>query len=217
MRQIKKNILLLLIASSFSFSLFSQQNNGEYNLLRSLADKRTTAGNKFHKGLSKINSPICLAVPAGLFITGLIENDKKLKENALFITESIIISSAITWTMKKAVARERPAINDPSFSAVIDLHNNSFPSGHTSEAFSMATSLSMKYRKWYVVVPAFTYAGLAGYSRLYLGVHYPTDVLAGAIVGSGSAWLTFKINQWMQRGKKKRNNTGISNIISGKY
>ena len=204
MRQIKKNILLLLIASSFSFSLFSQQNNGEYNLLRSLADKRTGAGNKFHKGLSKINSPLCLAVPAGLFITGLIEKDRTLKENALFITESIVISSLTTWTMKSVIKRDRPAIHDPSFIAVMDEHSYSFPSGHTSEAFSMATSLSIKYRQWYVVVPAFAYAGLAGYSRLYLGVHFPTDVLAGALVGSGSAWLTWKLNQWLHRKKKNK-------------
>lgn len=110
----------------------------------------------------------------------------------------------ITWSMKKGVGRERPAVNDPAFVAVLDLHNNSFPSGHTSEAFSMATSLSMKYPKWYVIVPAFAYAGYTGYSRLYLGVHYPTDVLAGAIVGSGSAWLTCKLNQWLHPVKKKK-------------
>lgn len=204
MRQTKKFILLLLLFGSFPFSLLCQQQSREYDILRSLADKRTTAGNKFHKGLSRINSPLCLAVPAGLFITGLIEKDRTLKENALFITESIVLSSMATWTIKTLVKRDRPAINDPSFIAVINENNYSFPSGHTSEAFSMATSLSIKYPRWYIVVPAFAYAGLAGYSRLYLGVHYPTDVLAGAVVGSGSAWLTWKLNQWLHREKKKK-------------
>lgn len=199
-----KILFLICICGLVSVPARSQQHNWEYDLLRSLAEKRTTAGNNFHKGFSKINSTICLAVPAGILIAGLIEKDKTLKENALFITESIVVSSVITWTLKKAVGRERPAVNDPSFPAVLDLQNNSFPSGHTSEAFSMATSLSMKYPRWYVVVPAFAYAGLSGYSRLYLGVHYPTDVLAGALVGSGSAWITWKINQWMHREKKKK-------------
>jgi undecaprenyl-diphosphatase len=115
-----------------------------------------------------------------------------------------VISSVTTWSLKKIVGRERPAVHDPTFTAVLNLDNHSFPSGHTTEAFSMATSLSIKYPKWYVIVPAFTYAGLAGYSRLYLGVHYPTDVLAGALVGSGSAWATWKINQWLHREKKKK-------------
>ena len=204
MRQTKKYILLLLLCGSVPFSLLSQQQTWEYDFLRSLADRRTNAGNKFHKGLSRINSPLCLAVPAGLFITGMIEKDRTLKENALFITESIVISSLTTWTMKSVIKRDRPAIHDPSFIAVMDEHSYSFPSGHTSEAFSMATSLSIKYRQWYVVVPAFAYAGLAGYSRLYLGVHFPTDVLAGALVGSGSAWLTWKLNQWLHRKKKNK-------------
>jgi membrane-associated phospholipid phosphatase len=204
MKQIKKYILLFLLCGAVPGSLYSQQQNWEYDLLRSLADKRTRAGDKFHKGLSKINSPVCLAVPAGLFITGLIEKNKTLKENALFITGSIVISSLTTWTMKSVIKRERPAVHDPSFISVMNEHSYSFPSGHTSEAFSMATSLSIKYRQWYVVVPAFAYAGLAGYSRLYLGVHFPTDVLAGAVVGSGSAWLTWKLNQWLHREKKKK-------------
>jgi membrane-associated phospholipid phosphatase len=204
MQQLKKFILLFLLCGSVPGSLYSQQHNWEYELLRSLADKRTPSGDKFHKGLSKINSPVCLAVPVGLFITGLIEKDKTLKENALFITESIVVSSLATWTMKNVIKRNRPAVHDPSFIAVMNEHSYSFPSGHTSEAFSMATSLSMKYRQWYVVVPAFAYAGLAGYSRLYLGVHFPTDVLAGAVVGCGSAWLNWKLNQWLHREKKKK-------------
>lgn len=204
MNFLRKTILLTGFILSSLLPLFSQRSGWEYDFLRTLADKRTSSGNNFHKSLSKINGTVCLAVPAGLFITGLIEKDKTLKENALFITESIVISSVTTWSLKKIVGRERPAVHDPTFTAVLNLDNHSFPSGHTTEAFSMATSLSIKYPKWYVIVPAFTYAGLAGYSRLYLGVHYPTDVLAGALVGSGSAWATWKINQWLHREKKKK-------------
>ncbi len=192
---------LLLLSGTASMA---QVNNWEYDLLRSIARHRSTAGNHFHKDLSKINGGLCLAVPATLFVTGLINKDKNMKEKALYITESLVVSSVITWGMKEAVNRKRPANNDPSFTAVLDLKNNSFPSGHTSEAFSMATAVSIAYPRWYVIAPAFAYASLAGYSRLYLGVHYPTDVLAGAIVGSGSAWLSYKINQWIRQGQKKK-------------
>ncbi|MDX5321099.1 MAG: phosphatase PAP2 family protein, partial [Bacteroidota bacterium] len=53
--------------------------------------------------------------------------------------------------------------------------------------------------KWYVAVPAFTWAGLASYSRMHLGVHYPGDVAAGAVIGSGSAVLCYYANRWLRK------------------
>ena len=78
------------------------------------------------------------------------------------------------------------------------------PSGHTSSVFATATSLSMAYPKWYVVVPSFVWAGSVGYSRMHLGVHYPSDVIIGALVGSGSAILTRKANQWLNSKRHTR-------------
>jgi membrane-associated phospholipid phosphatase len=55
-----------------------------------------------------------------------------------------------------------------------------------------------------VVAPAYTWAGLVAYSRMHLGVHYPTDLIAGAVLGSGTAILTHKANQWLQNKKKTK-------------
>jgi membrane-associated phospholipid phosphatase len=51
------------------------------------------------------------------------------------------------------------------------------------------------------------WASTVGYARMYQGVHYPTDVLAGAIVGAGSAWVTYKAQQWVnkRKGNKAKN------------
>jgi undecaprenyl-diphosphatase len=64
------------------------------------------------------------------------------------------------------------------------------PSGHTSFSFTTATSVYLMYPKWYVALPAFAWATSVGYSRMYLGLHYPSDVLMGAVVGSSSAIIT---------------------------
>ena len=73
----------------------------------------------------------------------------------------------------------------------------SFPSGHATLAFATATTLALEYKKWYVVVPAYLWAAGSGFSRLYLGEHYTTDVIGGAVIGTGSAfishWITHKI------------------------
>ena len=79
----------------------------------------------------------------------------------------------------------------------------SFPSGHTSSAFALATSLSIVYPKWYVIVPSYLWASSVGYSRMHLGVHYPSDVLAGALVGTGSAFLSHALNKCIHKKVKE--------------
>lgn len=59
----------------------------------------------------------------------------------------------------------------------------SFPSGHTSSAFAFMAGASFVIKKWKFSVPAFTFAAIMGITRLYLAVHYPTDVIGGAIAG----------------------------------
>lgn len=113
----------------------------------------------------------------------------------------------LTYGLKYSVNRERPYIAHPDLNVDPAFYESSasFPSGHTSLAFSVATSLSLTHPKWYVIAPAYLWAGSVGYSRLNLGVHYPTDVLAGAVLGAGSAYLTYKANEWYQKNRPKRN------------
>jgi membrane-associated phospholipid phosphatase len=61
------------------------------------------------------------------------------------------------------------------------------PSGHAAGSAALATTLSIRYPKWYVITPSVLYALVTGFSRLHLGVHYLTDVLAGYALGMGVA------------------------------
>ncbi len=140
--------------------------------------------------------PVAVGVPAGMLVVGYINHDKKLELNGWKIVGSLAVNTVIAEGLKYAVNRERPYEKYPLLIHPYDAteKGQSFPSGHTSEAFAMAASLSIECKKWYVVLPAYTYATAVGYSRLYLGEHYPTDVLAGAAIGVGSAYLS----NWLQ-------------------
>ena len=75
----------------------------------------------------------------------------------------------------------------------------SFPSGHTLHSFSCAMVLWQYYRGW--GWGAFVLAALIGFSRLYLFVHYPTDVLAGAVLGLAIGWLAVALVRLWERKK----------------
>lgn len=191
-------LLLLLCLYNHSNAQFG---NLDKSTLQEFTEDRKEEPTEFYLALSHTDNYICMAVPVGLFATGLITHDPGMKQNALYVGESIFVSTLITIALKNTIQRPRPFVNDISIVPADVAGGYSFPSGHTSEAFATATALSIAYRKWYVIAPAYVWAISVGYSRMYLGVHYPTDILGGAITGAGSAWLTYKANKWV-KGKK---------------
>jgi undecaprenyl-diphosphatase len=141
--------------------------------------------------------PVALGAPLATLVTGYIKKDKNIQAKGWHLATTLVVNTAITQSMKYAINRQRPYEKYPTIIFPYDNSEKgkSFPSGHTSTAFSTATALSMDFKKWYVVVPAYAWAGSVGYARLKKGEHYPTDVLAGAAVGAGSALLS----QWLNR------------------
>jgi membrane-associated phospholipid phosphatase len=190
--------IISLFVLLFCFSISNAQNS-DIDLLRKLNLNRNTDFDPLMKGVTNSALPISIGTPIIIYTVGLIEKDSTTKKKAIFIAETIAASAFITLALKNITKRDRPYITYPEIDNVIDESGYSFPSGHTSAAFATATSLSMAYPKWYVIAPSFLWAGAVGYSRMYLGVHYPTDVLAGAIVGSGSAYLCYKLNKWINK------------------
>jgi membrane-associated phospholipid phosphatase len=199
-----KNLSVLMLISFFSSSILAQTDNWELNYLRNREANRTPGKTGFYNGISASMYVFTIAPPVTYLIAGLAKDDIVFKKTALYLFESAAIAQAISFSTKAIVNRERPGVKYPTLTPVNKVKNASFPSGHTSGAFALATSLTIVHPKWYVAIPSFAWAGMVGYSRLYLGVHYPTDVLAGAVVGAGSAWLSFRLNKWMHKSKNNK-------------
>jgi len=168
--------------------------NLDIQILRYLNSPEKLPSDKFFQFVSNSAGFLVIGIPVGIGASGLIKHDDLTVRKACISLAAVAISSGITLAVKYSVNRERPYVTYPDIAKKSSGGSPSFPSGHTSGAFALATSLTLSYPKWYVIVPAYSWAGTVAYSRMYLGVHYPSDVLAGALIGAGSAWLTHYIN-----------------------
>jgi len=115
---------------------------------------------------------LALCASVGLF------GGEKARQSAKLALAADALAAAVTFCLKVAVNRQRP--EGPA-----ERTNSSFPSGHATGAFALATVFASQYPR--AAVPAYLAAGAVGVSRIYLGRHYPSDVLAGALVGFATA------------------------------
>ncbi len=154
---------------------------------------------------SNSDTPVALGVPVIQLSAGLIQKDSTLKWQGLENFSAQALNGLLTSGLKYIVNRPRPFVTYPDD---IQKHGSagsySFPSGHTSMAFAAATTISLQYPKWYVIVPAYAWSSTVAFSRMYLGVHFPSDVLGGILLGSGTAVLThygirFVARRWQKR------------------
>lgn len=193
----KQRIVLLFVTLWCAIGLSAQ--NADVNMLETI--------NGWHvHGLSRTLSVSGVALPVGVPTTmgiyALIKKDRPLLKDAIYIGTSVIEAVGLTYAVKHVAGRERPFVKYPDKihpygAPAID--SPSFPSNHTAAAFSLATSLSITYPRWYVIAPSAIWACGVGFARMNQGVHYPTDVLAGAAMGVGCAFVNVYVNRWLNR------------------
>ena len=126
---------------------------------------------------------------------------KPTRRAGLLALFAMILGLLVTnVTIKPLVERARPWLLWPIEPLVTEKDPNSFPSGHTCAAFAaaMAWARTLPLKRDQVI--AVVMAVLMGLSRLYVGVHYPSDVLVGAVIGSLCAWIAWRVFRvWEER------------------
>jgi hypothetical protein len=123
---------------------------------------------------------------AGLYITGEIAGERSLRRTALLSAESFIITSMLTSALKFTIGRARPKRGEGSDSFhpfAAKSGYASFPSGHSSGAWSVATVIADQSDSLFVDITAYGIATLAALSRVHDDKHWTSDVLVGAALG----------------------------------
>jgi membrane-associated phospholipid phosphatase len=184
----------------FMIGLNSYSQSIDLSILKSINKNEMPCWDKTMRITSNSVYPALVIAPGSLLLTGYIQNDKPMMRNGLKTGIAIGLNIVLTTGLKYTINRPRPFKQYPD--DVIqrtDAGKYSFPSGHTSSAFAMATAVTLSTKKWYVAVPSYLYACGVGYSRMRLGVHFPSDVLGGMIVGIGSSLLVWQVDKWIKK------------------
>lgn len=196
-----KKIGLILLLSAVSFNLNAQDtayiyssDNFDQSLFRKLNGHRT--------GFLDLSVPISekpvpltlLIMPLSLYVSSRFTDNYYDENSAALLSASNTVTIAATLLTKIIVKRNRPMLSmdniyfDKDFFKRNDRY--SFPSGHSSISFSTATSLTLRYPdNPYLIAGLYLRAVVVSFGRIYIGAHYPADVLVGALIGTGSAFL----------------------------
>ncbi len=138
----------------------------------------------------------------GVFaVAGLLgdETSMKVAEDAI---SASLIASGITAAIKYPVGRARPRDNrGVGYFQPFSNANASFPSGHTTESFALASVIANHYEETWVTCASYTVAGLVGVARTYHDAHFASDVIAGAMIGTLTGKAIVRYNEQRRSGK----------------
>ena len=183
-------LTLLILLTGFCYA-----QNWDIDYLKEINLNRNRSLDQLFIFITNISAPVAYSIPAFILIYALAKHKEILKQKSYFLIFTTLSMLLIATVIKHLVNRARPFITYPFIQKIGTGGSPSFPSGHTCDAFTLAMTLSLAFPRWFVILPSFTWAILVGYSRMDLGVHYPSDVLAAlamAIIGSLISWYFFR-------------------------
>ena len=135
--------------------------------------------------VSKFGAEYSIALSAGLLAGGLVFGDPEVRDTGRDAIEASILTGLLTnVVLKPTFGRERPTESEGATVFQPFSSHASFPSGHTAQAFTVASVIAMRSDGWLVPTLSYTVASLVAVSRVYQQAHFPSDVLASAVLGT---------------------------------
>ena len=142
-----------------------------------------------HLGGFKAMLIICVAV----FVLAVIFNKDNYKKIALLCLVSLLVAGGIAFILKYVILEPRPFVTlSDVHLLIVEDDPASFPSGHTTSTVAVLGVLIFKYKDKLLRALLIICCFLVAISRIYCGVHYPFDVIAGAIIGTVVSYLVYR-------------------------
>lgn len=163
----------------------------DIGILKAIYENRNPVFDSTFITITNSAGALAFGIPGILLIISLIRKDSGLRRDALLILIPVALSAIIANILKYTIDLPRPHEIYPFILKLSGGGSPSFPSGHTADAFAFAVAAALVYRKWFLILPCLIWATLVGYSRMSLGVHFPSDVLAGALIGAFCAFVYY--------------------------
>ena len=161
----------------------------EFELLYAIQNLHNPILDKIMVGITSLGNAGLIWIAIAVFLL-LIKKTRKC--GALMLVSMILGLLIGNGILKNLIARERPCwINSNIPLLIPNPLDYSFPSGHTASSFTAAVVLGYYFKGWRYIF--YIFASLIAFSRLYLFVHYPSDILAGVLLGVVSGLLTIKL------------------------
>jgi membrane-associated phospholipid phosphatase len=139
--------------------------------------------------VSHITTYISIVAVLIVLLLWVIRRSKPILRKFFILATVLILVLIVSQGLKSLIYKDRPFDTYPFIEKLADGGGSSFPSGHTLEAFAMATVFSLLFRRKKIVIAAFIWAILVAYSWMALGVHYPSNVLGGCLIGMFLGWV----------------------------
>jgi len=168
--------------------------NFDVRMFRFINGNRSKFKDEFFPIVHETFGPTVLGMVPLMYGYGKLSKTQYDQNTAYLLAGAEITNFAITSTIKMVTARLRPylALRNVYYRLIRGESTFSFPSGHASYTFCIATMFALRYSKYpYVYLPLGAWAFVVSYARSYFGLHYPVDIMAGAMVGIFSSSLVY--------------------------
>jgi len=189
--------LRAVLLLSFAASPVLAQDGFDSSLFRAINQRLELGKVGFVEILDYSSLPSFGAVSPGFILTGILSENSETVRAGILTGAGQVVALGITVVIKELVRRPRPyqVLPGAKTKHVWSAGGSSFPSGHASQAFAIATTLSLHYHTAAITIPLYLWATAIGYGRIYLGLHYPSDILGGMLIGTAAGFLAWSIRR----------------------